>query len=237
MKLLYALSGLMMACLSTLALADDSHYQISNDLSAISGSIDTKQHIYYPGDTIDVRVTIGGNTQLLADLQVDMYLGLFATAGKLMAVPISDPQASTTRKILFLQNLDSSVLTPGSYHLALIATVPGGNPANVEDWYNGFGGFLDEDAILFSETAVSRDFNGDGEWDDDYDRDGFYGDNDTVFEHYYTSEGMTYEDSKDMNWDDNGMDDYSNDAADDSTDGWDGDNDTEDSADKDSGSN
>lgn len=203
MKQLLKLSACTcLLAISSIGLADSDHYEITNDTSYIRGDIDTRQHIYYPGDTIDVRVTIGGNTQLLTEQQVDIYLSLLNSNGKLSAYPVKNYQDANARKVLFVENLDSSILAPGTYHVALVATNPGGNPANVEDWYNGFAGLLDGDAILYSETTITNDYDGDGEWDDDFDRDGFYGDDDDVFEHYYSSEGAYYDDSREPDWED-----------------------------------
>jgi len=200
----FAFSSLAM---SAFTFADDDFYRLSNDLSYLDGSIDTAQHIYYPGDNIDIRVTMRGNTQVLADQMVDLYLGIMTTTGKFSLMPIKGAVDASGKRLISVQNISSAVLVEGTYQLALIATVPGGNPNNVEDWYNGFGGLLDEDAILYSETAIARDYDQDGEWDDDYDRDGFYGDDDDVYEHYYTSEGTHYERDRDWTWDDRDNDD------------------------------
>tara|TARA_B110000305_G_scaffold235617_1_gene295559 strand:+ start:418 stop:1107 length:690 start_codon:yes stop_codon:yes gene_type:complete len=216
MKTIYNILALISAVtFSGLVLADDDSYSITNDLSYLAGSIDTRQHIYYPGDTIDVRVSMGGNTALLADQLVDIYLGIFAPNGKLFMIPVKNYQVTDSQRLFFIENLTSAVIFPGTYHMALVATVPGGDPENIADWYNGFGGLLDEDALLYTETAVERDIDSDGEWDDDYDRDGFIGDDDDVYEHYYSIEGETFELSTDHDWED---DDWNDDDEEDQED-------------------
>ena len=225
MKNLLALtSSIILLAISASTLADSDYYRITNDKSYIKGDIDTRQHIYYPGDIIDVRVTIGGNTQLLTDQQVDIYLTVLNSKGKLSAFPVKNYNNANARKVLYIENLNSSILAPGTYQIALVATNPGGNPANVEEWYNGFAGLLDDDAILYTETSISNDYDGDGEWDDDYDRDGYYGDDDDVYEYYHGSEGVYYEDTREPHWEKND-DDYERNGYDDDDDDdeWDDD--------------
>lgn len=217
MKSLVYMASIALLSVSINTLADNDDYRLTNDNTYIKGDIDTRQHIYYPGDTIDVRVTIGGNTQLLNDQQVDIYLSVLNTNGKFSAYPVKNYQNANARKVLYVENLDNSILSPGTYQIALVATIPGGNPANVEDWYNGFAGLLDDDAILYSETSISNDYDGDGEWDDDYDRDGYYGDDDDVYEYYHGSEGIYYEETREPRWEINDDDDdrYDDDDDDD----------------------
>jgi hypothetical protein len=140
--------------------------------------------------------------------------------GKLSAFPVKNYSNANARRVLYIENLNSSILAPGTYQIALVVTNPGGNPANVEDWYNCFAALLDDDAILYSETSISNDYDGDGERDDDYDRDGYYGDDD-VYEYYHGSEGVYYEETREPHWEIN--DDDHDEWDDDDDDEWDDD--------------
>lgn len=196
-------------------LADnDNTYKLTNDMSFISGDISSIKHIYYPGDTIDIRVNVGGNTQLLASQAVDIYLGIVTPNGVPVFQKVQDYQTLNSQRLFYMENITSSVVNPGTYNLAVIATKPGGNPANVEDWYNGFAGMLDSEAVLYSSASVAGDSDLDGNWDNDFDRDGYYGDDDGTYEDYYSNHGTLYKSSEYREWEDN-------DWSDDEDDDWD----------------
>jgi len=178
--------------ISTAALAGSDAYRLTNDVSFLDGDIVSLKHIYYPGDTIDIRVLMKGNTALLSDQNVDMYLAIIDAAGNTSYRAVADYQTQAERQVFRITDVSGSVISPGTYQIALIATRPGGNPAVVSDWYNGFAGLIDSDAMTYSETAIDQDFDGDGEWDDDYDRDGFSGDGDVAYQNYQDEQGDHY---------------------------------------------
>jgi hypothetical protein len=93
--------------------------------------------------------------------------------GQAITVPLPAQTPDSPVSLIELSNLDTSVLLPGDYQLALVLTVPGGNPLNISDWYSGFRGLLSIERLRFSATATSSDADGDGEFDDDTDGDGF----------------------------------------------------------------
>ena len=206
------LMGLAVAALSSSIAYADNDYKLSNDLSYLSGNIESRHHIYYTGDTMDIRVTINENAELLTSQAIDLYIGVFDLDGNLSYSQVSNQAGASSTQLFYSENLSSALLAPGNYHLALIATKPGGDPGNVADWYNGFAGILDRDALYYTESNASGDFDRDGEWDDDYDRDGYQGDDDIAHEYYFNKEGKTMRSSQDREWDD---DDWNDDTDDD----------------------
>ncbi len=192
-------------------------YRLTNDVSYISGDIETRQHVYYPGDVLDIRVALGGNTALVSGQGVDLYLGVFDPAGKAAFTRITDYKTFNSKRLFYIQDISTSVISAGTYQLALIMTVPGGNPQLVSNWYNGIGGLLDNDAITYSQTPVARDTNRDGEWDDDYDRDGFYGDDDSearYFAENHADDDTVPDPQRNRDWEDSDWDNDGNDASD-----------------------
>lgn len=184
---------------TTLSFADnDDSYQLSNDTSYIRGKIETVKHIYYPGDTLDVRISFGGDTALLSSQGVEAYVVAYDQNQTSSVVKIDDYSSFTSSRMFYLDSVSTQTLAEGSYQLALILVRAGGNPSHTDDWYNGFAGLLDTDAVYSSSTAISGDNDLDGEWDGDDDRDGFYGDD-------------TSDNDQDRDWNDDDWDDDSDD--------------------------
>ncbi len=206
-KIILILLSLYTCLLSFQIFADDQKRHINNDLSFLSGSIDASQHIYYPGDSIDIRVTVKGDIGSSSGSDANLYLALIDTEGSISAIPVKGGIDSNGTKQIFLEDISSSVISPGTYQLALIATEAEGSPFFLQDWLNGFAGLLDLDAIVYSETMLDGDYDFDGEWDDDFDRDGFYGDDDSVYENHFRLEGRVYERDRDWEWDQDDEDD------------------------------
>ncbi|GEM_PF-6956454 len=67
----------------------------------------------------------------------------------------------------------------GPYRLALVMTIPGGDPENLNDWFHGFQGLVATSRIKISEGEDESDKDGDGEVDGDLDHDGEIGDNES----------------------------------------------------------
>jgi hypothetical protein len=210
---LIALSTLTALPMLTLA---DNNYHLTNDTSYLDGDIDSRQHIYYPGDTIDVRVTLNGDISLLASQSVDIYLSVLTPDGSPTFRKINNYESLSSQRLYFIENISNSVVTPGTYQMALIATKPGGDPSRIGDWYNGFAGLMEQEALMYSPTTITGDSDGDGYWDSDFDRDGFYGDDDQVYEYYFGSNGNFYRSSEYRDWSDD-------DWGDDDDDDWDDD--------------
>ncbi|MDO8272969.1 MAG: hypothetical protein Q7U82_13810, partial [Gammaproteobacteria bacterium] len=158
---------------ATISLADnDDSYNLTNDASYLSGKIETVKHIYYPGDTLDVRISFGGDTALLSSQGVEAYVVAYDQRQTASKVKIDDYSTFTSSRLFFLDTVSTATLAEGSYQLALILVRAGGDPSDTDDWYNGFAGLLDTDAVYSSSATVGGDGDHDGEWDSDDDRDG-----------------------------------------------------------------
>ena len=211
-KSIKTLAALIAVCFSISSLADDD-YELTSDTSYIDGELETRQHIYYPGDTLDVRVSFEGETELLASQGVDIYLVIQDSTQNSTVIAIDNYQDFASMRMFYLEDVSPQTLPEGVYQLALILTRPGGDPLSINDWYNGFAGLLDTDSIRSSESSLDNDFDQDGEYDDDYDRDGFHGDDDD--EHEYYELNAETDSSGDRDWDDDDWDDDDDDDDDD----------------------
>ena len=229
LKSIRNLTATAMACFSIFALADSDEPNLSSDASYIEGSLETRQHIYYPGDSLDVRVSLGGDTSLLVSQGVDVYIAILDGSQTPAFIQVEDYETFSSKRMFYLETVSTEVLPEGVYQLALILTNPGGDPANIADWYNGFAGMLDTDAIQSSADFIDEDFDRDGEWDDDYDKDGFHGDSDE--EHQFFAENSETAPDSDRDWEDDDWDndDWDNDDSD--SNGSDSDSDSDDADD------
>lgn len=99
-------------------------------------------------------------------------------------------------------------LPPGPYQLALVMTIPGGDPENLSDWYQGFQGLVATSRVKISETEDESDRDGDGEVDGDTDHDGMVDEN----------EEASMEDSKSSDEGEDGSDSEADGRVDDNQD-------------------
>lgn len=90
-----------------------------------------------------------------------------------IVLPISDDVSSESLKLFEVEAIDTDSLPAGTYQLGLILTNPGGDPLNINDWYNGLLGLVDILGLTITDEAVDFDQDGDGQVDDDTDGDGF----------------------------------------------------------------
>lgn len=204
---LTSLSFFLLAANAAALASDDEAYRLGNDLRYIHGEIESRQHIYYPGDTVDIRIVIQGDKELLQSRSVEIFLAVLSPDGGVSFDRIMDYQSFESRRLFYAEDISGSLVQPGSYQVALIAVRGGGNPANIGDWYNGLGGMLEGEALYFANGPLSWDLDQDGFWDTDYDRDGFYGDDDDLYERYYLDNGLYWGSRDPRDWDDDDWDD------------------------------
>ncbi len=93
--------------------------------------------------------------------------------GDAVVLPVSDEASETAVNLFSLAEVDVSILPAGTYQLGLILTNPGGDPLNINDWYEGLLGLIDVVGLTISDSQLDFDADGDGEVDDDLDGDGF----------------------------------------------------------------
>lgn len=147
--------------------------KLSKGSTNVKGNLKVSQHIYYEGDTIEVSIKFSRGWELLAEGTVDAHVVVITPAAELLSFPV-DPSTGPSDRKFFNIELDSSDTLPaGQYQLALIVTIPDGEPVNLADWYNGFRGLMDMEGLLISGQYLSEDSDMDGECDYDYDGDGF----------------------------------------------------------------
>jgi len=146
--------------------------KLSKGNSDLKGNLKTKQHIYYEGDSLEVSVKFSRGLDLLADGTVATHIVVITPEANLFSVPVETPVGGNER-MFFDIVVTTETLPAGQYQVALIATIPDGDPTNLQQWYNGFRGLLDMEGIYISDEPLSEDANSDGECDFDADGDGF----------------------------------------------------------------
>lgn len=152
--------------------------RVQNGKGAIMGNLETRQHIYYVGDSLDIQVQFARGADLLAKGEADAHIVIFSFDGTVSSVPVPADVGTSSRKFFPIKSIDITTLPAGQYQLALVLTTPKGDPKLVSNWYSGFRALLDSEAIYISAASVSGDANKDGEWDDDADGDGIVGEED-----------------------------------------------------------
>lgn len=201
------LIAVLASLISVSAFADDDYFKLKSDTSYLDAEIESNKSVFYSGNSLDVRVVLKGDTTTMAANAVELYLSIVDPSGYTSFERIQDYQTFNSRRLVNIPSIVASTDAVGSYQLAIIAVKPGGNPALVTDWFNGYSGLLDQESLYLGTGAVTNDNDGDGFWDNDYDRDGYYGDDDTLYENYYNSSGTLYSSSSSHDWNDDDWDD------------------------------
>ena len=142
----------------------------SND---IKGNLKTEQHIYYVGETLVVSIKFSRGWELLADGEVDAYVVAISPDAVVYPFLVDNNIGPTDRTFFNIQLTNVDTLLLGQYQVALIATLPEGDPTNIGDWHNGFRGLLDMEGVYITDEPLAEDANLDGECDFDDDDDGF----------------------------------------------------------------
>ncbi len=70
-----------------------------------------------------------------------------------------------SRKLFEVPVVDTSEIPAGTYQLGLILTVPGGDPLNLDDWFNGLLGLVHIRGLTITSEALPGDADGDGMMD------------------------------------------------------------------------
>lgn len=140
--------------------------------SDIQGNVKTKQHIYYEGDALQVSVKFSRGLELLANETVAAHLVVISQDTSIFSVPV-ETTIGEVERMFFDLVVTTETLPVGQYQVALVVTLPDGDPLNLQDWYNGFRGLLDVEGIYISDEPLPEDADADGECDFDQDGDGF----------------------------------------------------------------
>ncbi|HEY0962004.1 MAG TPA: hypothetical protein VGE69_06580 [Pseudomonadales bacterium] len=188
---------------------------VENGRFAIKGNLKTRQHIYYVGDELEISVQFARGHNLLSEGEADAHIVIYSAEGDLSSVPVPSDVGTAPRRFVRIESVDIAALPEGQYQLGLVVTVPDGDPAALEDWYGGFRGLLDSEAVYITDGPVDTDDDGDGEHDEDTDGDGIDGeeddetDDDDSTDDDSTDDDSTDDDSTDDSSDDDSSDDDS----------------------------
>lgn len=171
--------------------------KLSKGRSAVKGNLKTTQHIYYAGETIVVSIKFSRGWELLADLSADAHVVVIYPDSTVIPFPVDKNVGPTDRKFFDVPLVTDETLPVGQYQVALILTSPGGDPTNLQDWYNGFRGLLDMEGVYISSEPLPEDADRDGECDFDDDSDGFCDDSNQSDDDDETRYRVTYDEDND----------------------------------------
>lgn len=96
------------------------------------------KYTYFPGDAIKIEVVYPASIQSVWNGEAVGNVVVYLSNGQPVSVPIPAVTAGKSQQLLDLPSLDTSVLPPGTYHIALILTKTGGDALKLSDWYAGF---------------------------------------------------------------------------------------------------
>ena len=147
--------------------------KLTNGSSDIKGNLKTERHIYYVGDSLKVAIKFSRGSDLLAEEFVNAHVVVISPNTYVSSFPVENVVGANDQMFFDVDLVTAETLPEGQYQVALIATIPDGDPTNLQDWYNGFRGMLDMEGILISSEPLPEDANMDGECDFDADADGF----------------------------------------------------------------
>lgn len=165
--------------LTDAAIADEFRANfLLNGRNDFKADIRTK-HIYYVGDTITVFLKFSRGIDILADELANAHIMVVSPNTDVYSFPVDNNIGPNDRKFFSIDIENAETLPLGQYQLGVVVTIPGGDPLNIKDWYNGFRGLLDTEGIFISDKPLPEDSDADGELDADTDADGFIGDQTT----------------------------------------------------------
>ena len=144
-----------------------------NASDGVKGLIQTNRGVVYTGDPLDISVKFPRGSDLISSGEVDVWILVYGPDAVPLALPISDLASPQHRKVFSVDAVDVAALPEGVYQLGLVLTVPGGDPLQIADWYNGLLGLINIQGVTVSAEPLDVDEDGDGEIDGDQDGDGF----------------------------------------------------------------
>jgi hypothetical protein len=188
-------------------LAFSQSYSTTNDISYLKAHLDTNRQVYYSGDSLDIRITFEKNISILEEQKADIFLALILPNGNQRFIPLKNYVTNSSRRVGYIEQIDTNDLPDGVYQLGVIATIPGGSPNILGDWYNGLPALMDRKAVIVTSARVNEDNNEDGFLDGDYDGDGFLGDDEDLELAYFHEKHTKYKSSEYRQWEDDDWDD------------------------------
>ena len=165
--------------LTDVAIAAESRANfLLNGRNDFKADVRTK-HIYYVGDTLTVFVKFSRGIDILADELADAHIIVVTPNTDAYSFPVDSSIGPNERKFFSIDIENAETLLLGQYQLGLVVTIPGGDPLDIKDWYNGFRGLLDTEGIFISDKPLPEDSDADGELDVDTNANGFIDDQTT----------------------------------------------------------
>lgn len=144
---------------------------LSGRPGSAKGLLRLNQHVYYAGDTLQVRVVYPRSLQAIWSGDARGHLVVYVPTGAPVTVPLPATVPNQPIQVLDLTNLDTSQFAEGNYQIALVLTAPEGDPLKLGDWYAGFRGLLSVEQFKIRASATTPTPN--TEVEGDTDGDGF----------------------------------------------------------------
>ncbi len=146
------------------------HGNASNGIMAI---IQANRQIFYSGDPLEIGIRFPRGAEIVRDREVDAHLVMFSPDATFTSFLVSHDASTSLKKLFRIDAVDVETLPEGLYQLSVVLTVPGGDPMDPNDWYNGRLGLLTVRGLTVSAGPLDIDQDGDGFIDDDTTGDGF----------------------------------------------------------------
>jgi hypothetical protein len=139
------------------------------------GLIKTGRHVFYPGEAFSLSVVLPKSLKAFWNGDAEAWLLIQDKNGSFFPIAVSDDDALPDRPKVIIEDiiLDPENFPQGCYQIALILTEKDGDPGELSDWYNGFGGLVSISRIILAEPGNTEDTDQDGEVDQDDDGDGY----------------------------------------------------------------
>ena len=140
---------------------------LSGRPGSAKGLLKLNQHVYYAGDTLQVRVVYPRSLQAIWSGDARGHLVVYVPTGAPVTVPLPATVPNQPIQVLDLTNLDTSQFAEGNYQIALVLTAPEGDPLKLGDWYAGFRGLLSVEQFKIRASATTPTPNTEVEGDTD----------------------------------------------------------------------
>ncbi len=139
------------------------------------GLIKTGRHVFYPGEAFSLSVVLPKSLKAFWNGDADAWLLVQDKNGDFFPIVVSNDDILPDKPKVIIEDiiLDPENFPEGCYQIALILTEKGGDPTELSDWYNGFGGLVSISRIILAEPGNTEDNDQDGEVDQDDDGDGY----------------------------------------------------------------
>ena len=123
----------------------------------VKAIIKADKRFYNEGDSVNVSVKFSRGSELLANEIVDAYIVVLAPDSAPQVFRVDPDIGPKERRFVGFEFIAGQEFPAGKYQLGIILTVPGGNPMDLGDWYNGFRGAKSVASFTVDGDSVSED--------------------------------------------------------------------------------